>query len=154
MLGWCGNVGVAFGLLLLSLGVAHAQAPDVSSHAVARVKLVRGDAQLINRSPPATLKVGDTLFIGDIVATRSGALGFTMEDGTRIALGANAKLQIQRFAYQPAEGNLALVLRFLAGPIRYASGVIARLAPDKVQIETPTATVAVRGTTFAATIRE
>lgn len=119
---------------------------------VARVKVVRGDAQIVSRTPPEVVKVGDALYQGDIIATRKGALGFTMEDGTRISMGANARVQVVRFAYQPAENSLALVLRFIAGPIQYVSGVIARLAPESVAIETPTATVAVRGTTFVAEV--
>lgn len=119
---------------------------------VARVKIVRGEAQIVNRTPPEIVRVGDALFLGDIVATRKGALGFTMEDGTRISMGANARVQIARFSYKPAENNLALALRFLAGPIQYVSGVIAKLAPESVSIETPTSTVAVRGTTFVAEV--
>lgn len=137
--------------IAVSLGSSAALAQS-GLQPVARVKIVHGDAQIVNRTPPEIVKVGDALYQGDVIATRKGALGFTMEDGTRISLGANAQVQVARFAYRPAENNLALVLRFLAGPIQYVSGVIARLAPDSVVIETPTATVAVRGTTFVAEV--
>ena len=41
-----------------------------------------------------------------------------------------------------------------SGTVRYASGAIAHNNPNKVAINTPTATVAVRGTDFTATVDE
>jgi hypothetical protein len=41
-----------------------------------------------------------------------------------------------------------------SGTVRYASGAIAKNDPSKVAINTPTATIAVRGTDFTATVDE
>jgi hypothetical protein len=41
-----------------------------------------------------------------------------------------------------------------AGTVRYASGAIAKNDPSRVAINTPTATIAVRGTDFTATVDE
>jgi hypothetical protein len=41
-----------------------------------------------------------------------------------------------------------------SGTVRYASGAIAKNDPSKVSINTPTATIAVRGTDFTATVDE
>ena len=41
-----------------------------------------------------------------------------------------------------------------SGTVRYASGAIAKNNPSKVAINTPTATIAVRGTDFSATVDE
>jgi hypothetical protein len=40
------------------------------------------------------------------------------------------------------------------GTVRYASGAVAHNNPDKVKINTPSATIAVRGTDFTATVDE
>ena len=40
------------------------------------------------------------------------------------------------------------------GTVRYASGQIAKANPQQVGIQTPTATIAVRGTDFSMTVDE
>jgi hypothetical protein len=40
------------------------------------------------------------------------------------------------------------VLRLLAGTMQYLSGLTAKLAPDAMKVDTPTAAIGVRGTRF------
>ena len=40
------------------------------------------------------------------------------------------------------------------GTMAYLSGLIGKLAPEKVRIETPTATIGIRGTRFALKVGE
>jgi hypothetical protein len=67
----------------------------------------------------------------------------------------NSRLVIDDFVYdpkKPAAGKLAL--NMASGTVRYASGAIAKNDPSKVAINTPTATIAVRGTDFSMTVDE
>jgi hypothetical protein len=41
------------------------------------------------------------------------------------------------------------VLKFMRGVAAYVSGRIAKIAPDSIRLETPSAIVGVRGTTLA-----
>ena len=50
------------------------------------------------------------------------------------------------------EGQLALALKVVRGVVAYVSGHIAKLSPDAVRIETPSAILGVRGTTLAMRI--
>src|SRR6516165_1899754 len=56
----------------------------------------------------------------------------------------------------PAAPGLALeegdVLKMVRGVAAYVSGKIAQLSPDAVRVETPVATVGVRGTRFVAKV--
>jgi hypothetical protein len=61
-------------------------------------------------------------------------------------------VRLDKFVYAPAEGNLALAMRFARGIIAYVSGRIAKLSPDAVRLETPAAIVGIRGTRIAVRV--
>jgi len=91
----------------------------------------------------------------DEVKTARGKAGITFQDNTQVQVNENSKLVIDDFVYdpkKPAAGKLAL--NMASGTVRYASGAIAKNDPSKVAINTPTATIAVRGTDFTATVDE
>ena len=91
----------------------------------------------------------------DAVKTGQGKVGITFADDTRVQVNENSRLVIDDFVYdpkKPAAGKLAL--NMASGTVRYASGAIAHNNPSKVAINTPTATIAVRGTDFTATVDE
>ena len=91
----------------------------------------------------------------DAINTKAGKVGITFEDQTKVQVNENSKLVIDDFVYdpkKPAAGKLAL--NMAQGTVRYASGAIAHNNPNKVAINTPTATIAVRGTDFTATVDE
>jgi hypothetical protein len=93
--------------------------------------------------------------MNDAVKTAQGKVGITFEDNTKVQVNENSKLVIDDFVYdpkKPAAGKLAL--NMAQGTVRYASGAIAHNNPNKVAINTPTATIAVRGTDFTATVDE
>jgi hypothetical protein len=91
----------------------------------------------------------------DEVRTTRGKAGITFADNTQVQVNENSRLVIDDFVYdpkKPAAGKLAL--NMASGTVRYASGAIAKNDPSKVSINTPTATIAVRGTDFTATVDE
>jgi hypothetical protein len=107
---------------------------------------VRGNSQV-----PA--QAGQLLYQSDLLRTGAdGTVGVALKDDTRVALGPSSEIRLDRFSYAPAEGQLALVLRVVRGVAAYVSGRIAKLAPDAVRIETPSAILGVRGTTLAVRI--
>ena len=91
----------------------------------------------------------------DEVRTTRGKAGITFADNTQVQVNENSRLIIDDFVYdpkQPSSGKLAL--NMASGTVRYASGAIAKNDPSRVSINTPTATIAVRGTDFTATVDE
>jgi hypothetical protein len=93
--------------------------------------------------------------MADEVRTTRGKVGITFSDNTQVQVNENSKLVIDDFVYdpkKPSSGKLAL--NMASGTVRYASGAIAKNDPSKVAINTPTATIAVRGTDFTATVDE
>ena len=137
---------------ILSLLVAvPAQAAEPAS--AGQIKVVSGSAFIVRGDTVLPAAVGQRVFESDKVRTGSdGRLGITLKDDTRFSLGPNSEVHLERFAYAPAEGHLALALNVVRGIAAYVSGRIAKLSPDAVRLETPGAIVGVRGTTLALSV--
>lgn len=137
------------GLLMLLVGLAPPAAAQQAS-AAGRIKLVSGTASIVRAGTQVPAKVGEVVFEADALRTGTdGRLGVTLKDETRISLAPNSEVRVDRFVYAPSEGRLAFTLKILRGLTAYVSGRIARLAPDAVRLETPTAIIGVRGTRLA-----
>lgn len=91
----------------------------------------------------------------DSVKTAQGKAAITFEDDTKVQITENSKLVIDDFVYDPknAKGG-KLAVKVALGTVRYASGQVAKNNPQAVAVNTPTATVGVRGTDFTATVDE
>lgn len=97
---------------------------------------------------------GTGIEMQDAVNTAKGKVGITFEDATKVEVNENSKLVIDDFVYDPKKGSGKLAMKFAEGTVRYASGAIASKNPNAVNINTPSATIAVRGTDFTATVDE
>jgi hypothetical protein len=121
-----------------------------SAAAIGRVKIATGAAFIVRAGATLPATPGLRLLETDSLETGSdGRLGISLNDDTRISLGPDSEVALSRYRYAPADGALALVLNFIRGAAVYASGQIAKLSPDAVRLETPSAIVGVRGTTVA-----
>ena len=113
-------------------------------------------------TPPSIQRKAQTLTgakgtgveMNDTVRTVQGKVGITFEDNTKVQVNENSKLVIDDFVYDPKKGTGKLALNMAMGTVRYASGQIAKNSPQSVGINTPSATVSVRGTDFTATVDE
>lgn len=136
--------------VLVLLGTAAGAAPAPS---VGVVKVVQGAVVVTREGQPLPAREGLILAEGDVLQTGAdGSIGVVLRDDTRLSLGPESEIRIDRFVFAPAQGNLALAIRIARGVMAYVSGRIAQLSPDAVRIETPVAIVGVRGTRFAAKV--
>jgi hypothetical protein len=138
-----GALAVAF--VIASISPAAAQ-----SSGAGMIKVMSGSVFVVRQGESVPARLGQTVLETDSLKTGAdGKVGVTLKDDTRVSLGPNSEVRLERFVYAPAEGNLALVLKFVRGAAAYVSGRIAKLAPDSIRLETPAAIVGVRGTTVA-----
>jgi hypothetical protein len=120
---------------------------------VGRIKVVTGSAFIVRAGALVPAQAGQAVFQADGLRTGAGGrLGITLRDDTRLSLGPNSEVRLDRFAYAPAESQVGLVLRIVRGVVAYVSGRIAKLSPDSIRLETPGAIVGVRGTTLAVRV--
>lgn len=97
---------------------------------------------------------GQQVEMSDSIRTQQGKIGITFEDSTRVQVNENSRLVIDDFVYDPKSKTGKLGAKIALGTVRYASGQIAKNAPQNVALQTPTATISVRGTDFTATVEE
>ena len=90
----------------------------------------------------------------DTFVTAKAKVKLTFEDNTVVNINEQSKLVVDDFVYDGNKGTGKLALKVALGTARYASGQIAKSNPQSVNIQTPTATVAVRGTDFSMTVDE
>src|SRR5262245_20638389 len=115
-------------LVLFGWPKGPAQAADAI---VGSVKTVQGSAAVRRGADRIPIQEGMHLLLNDVLQTSGdGRLGVILQDGTRISLGPNSELAVDRFVYQPVEGNFALLLRFGRGVLAYVSGKIAHFSPS------------------------
>ncbi len=109
---------------------------------VGQVHVQRGDASL-----PAV--PGMQLFIADHLTSDAGAsAGITFKDGTLLTLGAASDIKVRDYVFEPKQAKYGFSVYLAKGSAIYSSGKIGKLAPESVKVDTPTATVGVRGTRF------
>lgn len=91
----------------------------------------------------------------DTYTTGACVSDITFKDDTKVKVNENSRLLIDDFVYDPKKSDAGkLAVKVGMGTVRYASGQIAKNNPQQVNIKTPTATVAVRGTDFNMTVDE
>jgi len=96
---------------------------------------------------PAT--TGTRLHAGDALDTGpDGSLGVILRDDSSLSLGPSSSLVLRDFLFSPSEAKFGLLVRLSRGSMAYLSGLIGKLAPEKVRFETPVATIGIRGTHF------
>ena len=136
-------------ILLALAGGALAQ----DERPIGLVKTASGEATVLRGGRRVTAFPGLGLALGDLLCTGShGSLGVILRDDTVLSLGPSSQIKLEQFVFDPAQGNLGMVLRVTRGLIEYLSGKISKLAPGSVRIETPVATLGIRGTHLLARI--
>lgn len=119
------------------------------------IKTSSGTAYIVRNNATVAAKPGAAVFETDSLRTGAdGAVGITLKDDTRLSLGPDSEVRLERYVYAPGEGGFAMVLRFARGVAAYVSGRMAKLAPDSIRLETPSAIVGVRGTTVAIRVEQ
>lgn len=92
--------------------------------------------------------------MNDTITTANARAGITFKDDTKVQITEHSKLIIDTFVYDDSKKTGKLGMKMALGTIKYASGQIAKNDPQQVAIETPTATIGVRGTDFSGTVDE
>jgi hypothetical protein len=151
---WIGNGLMA--ALVLAFGLLAATATRAAdADPIGHVRDVRGTVTVSRGSASVPAATGEPVFLNDILMVAdNGSVGVTFLDESRISLGPGSQLTLKQYDYDPATKKLGFVARLVRGTLLYISGIIAKLSPESVAVETPVATIAVRGTKFLARVEE
>jgi hypothetical protein len=136
-------------LLCLMPEVAHAAVGRVSEQTGSTVEIRRGSNSITSQQNTSVESM-DTVLVG----SRAEA-GITFRDNTRVSIKENSRLVIDSFVFDPNRSDAGrMAMRVTLGTVQYTSGQIARNNRQNLNIATPTATIAVRGTDMAMSVDE
>ena len=127
---------------------------NANSTPVGRIALLVGEAKIVDAGGRATsLRLGASVSEGDHIITGGDAIAIIvfMDEG-RIALRADSELLIKQYKIDPTGANTRLEFELVRGAIRQISGQAARQQPDRYRLNTPIASIGVRGTDFLTKI--
>jgi len=95
------------------------------------------------------LKVGDPIYQGDTLETaEDGIVGVTFVDNSTLSLDEDGRMVIDELVYDPGTQDGSASMFVLQGAMSFVSGQLAKANPDAMQIETPVATIGIRGTSI------
>jgi hypothetical protein len=122
---------------------------------IGKVTEQKGSGEIVRSKNKVDAKINSGVESFDTINTANGVVGITFQDDTKVRVTEHSKLVIDDFVYDPkSKGTGKLAMKVALGTVRYASGAVARENSKNVDIKTPTATVAVRGTAFTMTVDE
>ena len=98
-------------------------------------------------------KVDESILLQDEVLTKQeSALQILLLDQSVFTIGENCEMIIDRFVYDPDRKAGEMSGTVLKGAFRFMSGRIGKANPTKANINTPAATIGIRGTMFEGVV--
>jgi len=139
--------------LLLALSAGLAVPPDASE--IGRIKSKLGTAAVERGTNSIAASIGQQLMAGDwLVTGKDGQMSVTFVDNTRFAVGADSRIELKKFEFNPTTQKGSFIAKVERGSIAVVSGRISKGGRDAEQIETPDATLDVNGTRFIVVVRK
>jgi hypothetical protein len=147
-----------FIIILFSLTMTYAAAPLPIP--VAQVVWIKGESlkaiMMINKEE-RLLKKASIIYLHDLLITDNNTIAeIVFTDNTLITFQANSKFLIDDYHFSPKEKNHSVgksVMNLIEGGFRTITGLIAKTNPIDYKIQTPVATIGVRGTDYAIYIQ-
>ena len=121
----------------------------MASDKIARVLNVKGVATLTREGKSIGLVKDNWLYKNDrIVTKKKSSLEIKLVDNSFVNIGELSNLEMVDLVYDPIKKDGYIDLKIVTGAFRMISGNIAKLGPDLMKLDLPTATVGIRGTSI------
>jgi hypothetical protein len=99
------------------------------------------------------LSAGDPVYEDDVLTTGDGStVGIRFQDDSRFSLGEEGRMELDTFVYDAGAGTGSSLIDVAQGSFAFVSGMIAKTGDDAMSVQTPVATIGVRGTTVAGDV--
>jgi hypothetical protein len=144
---WLAVIGICSAMAFALPAAAQERQP------IGSVKTVSGPAYVVGSKGRVAAGIGDYVYKNDAIETGpQGTLGVIFKDETQVSIGADSQLTLDDFVYQPQTEQYKFATKLARGTLFMATGAIAKLKPDAVQVATPGGTLGVRGTRFVVQV--
>jgi len=116
---------------------------------IGTIKAVQGNVFIQVGSTIFDAKPNDKLYEGYLIETEDdSSIGLVFIDGTQLSIGPGSQVIINRYLFSPKQKNYLFDVMIQNGSAIYSSGKLGELSPESIKVQTPEATIGVRGTKF------
>ena len=135
-------------LILLSIPAFSTEIGEISE--------LKGNGEItrVNSSETFTAELDSDIFSFDDVRTGNGRLAIEFLDDSVVKLTEHSKLIIDEYIFDPDPSKSKMSLQMASGTARFISGAFGKINKENITINTPTATIGIRGTDFKTTVDE
>jgi hypothetical protein len=120
--------------------------PAASDEPIGNVATLTGTASVVRNQSTLPLKLKDDIYLNDVVTTfADSTLGITFNDETTFNLTAKASITIDNYIYEDGGKQNSALFDVTKGTVAFVASQVAKTGNMKIQ--TPTATLGIRGTT-------
>lgn len=142
--------------LALAAAAGMAVGPAIAQTQAGIAAAVRNKVEIRSATrKPHAAAVRERIFMADQATTGAASqLQILLMDRTTFTVGANARVTIDRFVYDPARNSRQVGVSVAHGAFRFMSGRALGRPSGQASVRTPVATIGVRGTIFEGVVGE
>ena len=133
--------------IIFSMGSVHADSIGDIVESTGIGSVLRNNNEIGN-------DVGTGIVLYDEAITGNGRMLIEFLDDEELSLTEHTQVYIDEVYYDPNPSLSKMSLRMMQGTARFASGAGQKINKSNIDIRTPTAQIAIRGTDFTTTIDE
>jgi hypothetical protein len=129
---------------LAAAAIALAPAAGYAASKIGIAAQIQNQVNALLGSDNRTLRLGNDVFAGDRIRTgQSSNAQLTFVDQTNLTIGSQSDVVLDRFVFDPNRGVGDVTMTTTQGALRFISG---SQNPATYKVNTPVATIAIRGT--------
>lgn len=141
---------LAVTVLFASFKVTAEQQPAVD---VGNISELTGSAQVVRDKPYQATEFFD-IQQNDEAITSNGRMAITFLDDSKVKLTEHSQLTIDEYIFDPNPSKSKMAITFGLGTARFITGSLNKIDKNNIDLKTPTANIAIRGTDFTVTVDE
>ena len=120
---------------------------------VGNISELNGSAQVV-RDQPYSAELKFNIQQNDQAVTTNGRMAITFLDDSKVKLTEHSQLTIDEYIFDPNPSNSKMAITFGLGTARFITGALDKIDKQNIDLKTPTANIAIRGTDFTVTVDE
>lgn len=120
---------------------------------VGNISELNGSAQIL-RDKPYDATESFNIQQNDEAVTSNGRMAITFLDDSQVRLTEHSQLIIDEYIYDPDPSKAKMAITFGLGTARFITGGLNKIDKNNIDLKTPTANIAIRGTDFTVTVDE
>ena len=139
-------------LLLIAIVAVSLSTNAIADASIGAVSELSGKSEIIRKDTSITTAAKLPIEQLDKIQTGNGRVQITFVDDSTVKVTEHSKLIIDDFVYSGKPNTSKMALKFATGTVRFTTGQKGLIDKNNIDIQTPTATIAIRGTDFTSTV--